>query len=164
VASPDIGGVKRAQLFRERLQQRLGREVELAFIEKRRAGGTAASGRIVGDVTGREVILLDDLCASGGTLIRGATVLREAGARAVHATFTHAPMAAGLAALAAADAISSLIFTDSAGAALQVPVLSGNRKLHVLEIAPLFAQALKRMSAGAPLAPVLESWPPTDSS
>jgi ribose-phosphate pyrophosphokinase len=164
VASPDVGGIKRVQIFRECLERRLGREVELAFIEKRRAGGTVSSGGIVGTVTDREVIVLDDLCASGGTLIRAAAALRAAGARAVQVAFTHAPLASGLAALVAADTIDQIVVTDSVGSVSYLNPSSAHPKVHILKIAPLFAQAVARMLSGAPVAPLLEAWPPSDSA
>jgi ribose-phosphate pyrophosphokinase len=163
VASPDVGGIKRAQVFRELLERRLGREVELAFIEKRRARGVVASGRVVGEVATREVIVLDDLCASGGTLIRAAGALREAGAHAVHVAFTHAPLARGLTALSAADGISQIVLTDSVGSALRVEPAQGAGRATVLSVAPLFGAAIARMTSGMPLAPLLESWPPADA-
>lgn len=88
MASPDVGGVKRAQIFRELLERRLGREIAFAFIEKRRAGHVVSSGRVVGEVADRVVVVLDDLCTSGGTLIRAAIVLhgcrRACGASRFH--------------------------------------------------------------------------------
>jgi ribose-phosphate pyrophosphokinase len=163
VASPDVGGIKRAQIFRELLERRLGLDVELSFIEKRRARGKVASGRVVGEVNGRDLIVLDDLCASGGTLIRAADALRDAGARAVHVAFTHAPLGRGIAALMAAKSISRIVLTDSAGAALPAEPQSGTGRVTVLPIAPLFGAAVARMTSGAPVAPLLERWPPADA-
>ena len=162
IASPDVGGIKRAQIFRELLERRLGREVEFAFIEKRRAGGAVSSGRIVGEVKGRDVVVLDDLCASGGTLIRAATALRGAGARTVQVAFTHAPYPAGLAALAGAAGIEQITLTDSVGPTLPVPLPAPAGRFHLLPIAPLLAQAVARMVGGVPLAPLLEYWPVVD--
>jgi ribose-phosphate pyrophosphokinase len=162
VASPDVGGIKRVQIFAELLERRLGREVELAFIEKRRARGMVASGRVIGEVRDCEVIVLDDLCASGGTLIRAATALREAGASAVQVAFTHAPLEQGLAALAAAPAISRIVCTDSVGPTPQGQASSAQDRLRVLGVAPLFAEAVRRMLTGEPLAPLLDGWPPAD--
>lgn len=159
VASPDVGGIKRAQIFRELLERRLGREVELAFIEKRRASGVVLSGRVVGEVNAREVLVLDDLCASGGTLIRAATALREAGARAVHVAFTHAPLRRGLEALTADENIAQVVLTDSVGPDL-CAFLSATTKATVLPVGPLLGEALGRMLTGVPLAPLLENWPP----
>src|SRR3984893_3924147 len=115
VASPDIGGIKRAQTFREMLERKTGREVELVFVEKRREGGVVSGGAIVGNASGRAVIVLDDLCASGATLRRAATALRAAGATSVHATVTHTPIETGLATLVAAEDIAQVVTTDSVG-------------------------------------------------
>jgi ribose-phosphate pyrophosphokinase len=155
VASPDVGGVKRAQIFREMLSKQLGREVELVFVEKRRAQGIVSGGTVVGAVEGRTIIVLDDLCASGQTLVRAATSLRAAGAAAVHVAFTHAPLARGVAAAAGCNDIGSIVTTDSAGQALAL-----SDRLTELHVAPLFAEAVSRMVAGAPLAPLLHRWPP----
>jgi ribose-phosphate pyrophosphokinase len=161
VASPDVGGIKRVQVFRELLARRLAKDIEVAFVEKRRTGGVVSGGTIVGDVAGRTVIVLDDLCATGGTLIRAATGLREAGAAAVLVAVTHAPLPAGLAALVAAPSISRLVITDSVGSALRVPPPSGGNSVTILPVAPLLGQAVTRMLSGVPLAPLLERWPPT---
>lgn len=155
VASPDVGGVKRAQIFRELLARQLERDVDLVFVEKRRAQGVVSGGTVVGAVAGRTVIVLDDLCASGQTLIRAATSLRAAGAAAVHVAFTHAPLARGLAALSGCEEIASVITTDSVGQAVE-----RSARLTELHVAPLFAEAVSRMIAGAPLAPLLHRWPP----
>jgi ribose-phosphate pyrophosphokinase len=96
VVSPDIGGVKRAQIFRELLESRLGREVDLAFFEKRRVNGNVSGDSLVGPVKDRTVIVIDDLCATGGTLIRAAEVCRRTGAAAVYAAVTHVPHASGI--------------------------------------------------------------------
>ncbi len=162
VASPDVGGIKRVQVFRELLQAQLEREIELVFIEKRRVGGVVSGGTVVGDVAGRSVIVLDDLCASGGTLIRAATALQAAGAASVHVAFTHAPLARGLTALAGAAAISEIVLTDSVGGAFET--VSGSDRLTVLSIAPLFGDAVARMLAGAPLVPLLQRWPPAGAA
>jgi ribose-phosphate pyrophosphokinase len=162
VASPDVGGVKRAQIFREFLERRLGREIDLVFIEKRRAGDVVSSGRVVGEVADRDVVVLDDLCASGGTLIRAAHALRGAGARTVQVACTHAPYAAGLAALAANPVLERIVLTDSVGSALQPQPASSADRLHILPVAPLLAQAVTRMSGGLPLAPLLDCWPVVD--
>jgi ribose-phosphate pyrophosphokinase len=161
VVSPDVGGVKRAQVLRELLAARIGREVELAFIEKRRAKGVVATGVLVGEVAGRTAIVLDDLCATGGTLVRAAEICRRAGALGVRAAVTHTPLAAGLEAVLAAEAISDLAVTDSVGIDFPAAHSAAARgKLVVLPIAPLIAQVVRRMITGQPVAPLLEHWPP----
>ncbi|HET9473273.1 MAG TPA: ribose-phosphate diphosphokinase [Steroidobacteraceae bacterium] len=164
VASPDVGGVKRAQLFREQLERRLARAVELVFIEKRRVADVVSGGLVVGDCSARTTIILDDLCASGGTLIRASAALRAAGAREVHAAFTHAPLPEGLSALAACGDLAQVVLTDSVGTPLaQLPAAVAHR-LTVLGIAPLFGAVISRLVAHRPLAPLLERFPPADAS
>jgi ribose-phosphate pyrophosphokinase len=161
VASPDVGGIKRVQVFRELLEARLGREVELAFIEKRRAAGVVSGGTLVGLPPGQPtVIVLDDLCATGGTLIRAAQVCRGAGAAAVHVAVTHLPLEPGVQALLANEAIASIVATDSVGNALQHPAPSpAHGKLVTLSVCPLFGLAVQRLLAGKALAPLLRQWP-----
>lgn len=155
IASPDIGGIKRAQLFCEQLGLQLASDVGLVFVEKRRAHGVVSGGAVAGDVAGRQVVLIDDLCATGGTLIRAAEALRAAGARTVRAVVTHVPLPAGLDAVLSAPSIGGVVTTDSVG---NVPALR-HPKLEVLSIGPLFGQAVARMLRGQPLTPLLQRWP-----
>lgn len=162
VASPDVGGIKRVQLFRELLEERLGREVELAFIEKRRAGDVVSGGTLVGMTSNHPtVIVLDDLCATGGTLIRAAAICRNAGAAAVHVAVTHVPLPSGLEALIGAADIAGIVTTDSVGIPVhrQGSSASATGKLTVLSVGPLLGQAVQRMLAGKPVAPLLRRWP-----
>lgn len=158
VGSPDVGGIKRAQVFRELLAARLQRPVELIFAEKRRASGVVSTGGLVGDPAGKHVILIDDLCATGGTLLRAAALCREAGAPAVHAAVTHAPLPTGIEKLLAAESITGIVTTDSVGrSSTRSP--EATRKRVILPIAPLLGQALRRMLDGRALAPLLTRWP-----
>ena len=70
VVSPDVGGVQRADAFAESLSRRIGRSVARAFMEKRRSEGVVSGERLVGDVSGHSVIIVDDLISSGGTIAR----------------------------------------------------------------------------------------------
>ena len=161
VVSPDVGGIKRAQIFRELLAARTGREVELAFVEKRRTKGVVATGVLAGEVVGRTVIVLDDLCATGGTLIRAAEACRQAGAPSVHAAVTHTPLPAGLAALLAAEAVAGIVVTDSV--AIDIPIERSSAapdRLVTLPVAPLIAETIRRILTREPVAPLLECWPP----
>jgi ribose-phosphate pyrophosphokinase len=159
VASPDIGGIKRAQTFRELLERRTGKEVELVFVEKRREGGVVSGGTIVGNASGRAVIVLDDLCASGSTLLRAASALRAAGAASVHAAVTHTPVEAGLAALLAAEDITQVIATDSVGCAPNINA-AHRGKMKLLSAGELLGCAIARMVSGDSLAPLADHWPP----
>jgi ribose-phosphate pyrophosphokinase len=160
VASPDIGGIKRAQLFRELLERRTGKDVELVFVEKRRDGEVLSGGTVVGNPEGRAAIVLDDLCSSGTTLIKAATALKAAGAASVHATVTHTPMEDGLALLAAADDIAQVVVTDSVGYAPGTASLGKRSKVNILPSGELLGYAMARMVSGEPLADLAEHWPP----
>jgi ribose-phosphate pyrophosphokinase len=145
VASPDPGGVKRAQLWRESLEQRLGQPVGFAMVDKRRSGGVVSSFDLVaGDVAGMAVLLLDDLIASGDTMRRAAAALRQAGAREVIALAAHGLFIAPAAEVLADAAISKVVVTDSVPP-FRLPAtgpVAG--KLQIVSVAPLFAQALRQ--------------------
>ena len=162
VASPDIGGVKRAQVFRELLEARVGRPIELVFLEKRRSSGVVSSGMLVGKVEGCRVIMLDDLCATGGTLVRGAQICKDAGATAVIAAVTHVPLSDGLHSLLGAHAIDSVLTTDSVGPDFHPASIASHPKLISLSAGMLFGAALRRMIDRQPVAPLLTQWPLTD--
>ena len=144
VASPDPGGVKRAQLWRESLEERLRRPVGFAMVDKRRSAGVVSSDRLVaGDVAGAGVLLLDDLIASGETMQRAAAALRAAGAREVSVFAAHG-LFVGAAASALADpAIARVVISDSVPP-LRLPADAAVRaKLQIVPAAPLFAQAIR---------------------
>lgn len=144
VASPDPGGVKRAQLWREALEARLAAPVGFAMVDKRRSAGVVSSERLVaGEVQGRTVLLLDDLIASGETMQRAAQALRGAGAREVLAFAAHG-LFVGHAAQALDDAaIARVVVTDSVPAfrlAADAPLRS---KLLVASSVTLLADAIR---------------------
>ncbi len=160
VVSPDVGGIKRAQLCREMLERRMGQEVELAFIEKRRALGKVSGGRVVGEVRDRQLIVLDDLSATGGTLIRAAEACRVCGARRISVAVTHIPAPSVLELLTRPEVIDEVLVTDSVLTNLSAgPDSTPGGKLVVLPVAPLLGCAIRRMCAATPLAPLLERWP-----
>jgi ribose-phosphate pyrophosphokinase len=147
VASPDIGGIKRAQLFRELLERRLGQAVELLFIEKRRTAGHLSGQKVVGQAEGRHVLLIDDLCATGETLMRAAAALHLAGALRVSAAVTHVADAAGLRALCADPHLTQVLVTDSAVTPEVESQDAARGKLRVIPCAPLFAPALAQIGS-----------------
>ncbi|WP_425261989.1 ribose-phosphate diphosphokinase [Rubrivivax sp. RP6-9] len=144
VVSPDIGGAKRAQLWREHLQARLGREIGFALVDKRRSAGVVSGGHLVaGDVAGATALLLDDLVASGETLLRAAQALRRAGAREVLAHAAHGLFIPPAAELLADAAIARLVVTDSVPPQRLPADGPVARKLQVVSAARLFAQAVR---------------------
>ncbi len=153
VASPDPGGVKRAQLWREALLAALGRGVGFAMVDKRRSDGVVSGGDLVaGDVAGATVFLIDDLIASGGTLRRAAQALRGAGARSVMAFAAHGLFVGAAADELADAAIDHLVVTDSVPPFRLAADAPLRAKLSIVSAAPLFARAI-RAHAMAPAAP-----------
>ena len=148
VVSPDSGGVKRADAFRETLAALVKAEIPLAFAEKHRSAGVVRGHTLVGEVSGRTAILVDDLISTGTTLVRAAARCRELGARAVHAVATHGILAGGAPALFATADLSSVTLTDS------VPIaqnLRREQRLYVIPVAPFLGEAIRRLHEGASL-------------
>lgn len=143
VASPDSGGVKRAQLWRESLEERLSIGVGFAFVDKRRSAGLVDTGLgVTGEVNGATVLLLDDLIATGETLKRAACALRRAGAREVVAFAAHGLFAGQAAEVLADPSISQLVVTDSVPPFRIAATGAVGRKLKIATAAPLFAKVI----------------------
>ena len=154
VVSPDAGGVKRADAFREALERRVGQPVGGAFLEKRRSEGVVSGDAVVGAVQDRVAIVIDDLIASGTTIVRAARACRERGARRVYGAATHGVFGSGADAALADPALERLVVTDT------IPPfrLTGpaRAKLDVLEAAPLVAEAIRRIHEDGSLEELLE--------
>lgn len=149
VVSPDIGGVKRAEAFREALEACIGRPVGRAFMEKSRSEGVVTGDTLVGDVRGRTVIILDDLISSGTTLNRAVAASSAQGAKRILAAASHGLFTAKASELFANPALEELIITDT------VPPCHldarARAKLRVVSIAPLVGEAIRRMHVGESL-------------
>lgn len=148
VASPDIGGVKRAQLFRESLARQLGREVGFAFLEKRRSGGVVSGDLLVGDVQDRTLVIYDDLIASGTTILRASQVARRSGAARVYVAAPHAAFLPEATQLFASPDIHSVLVSDSIALAPAFANVAAER-LRVCSVAPLIADMIRRLAAPA---------------
>lgn len=155
VASPDPGGVKRAQLFREMLESRLGRPVQSAFVEKRRSAGVVSGDRLVGEIKGATVLVVDDMISSGGTMLRAAEALLDQGAREVIALAGHGLFTGAAAEVLARPEIARWLVSDT------VPpfrLSSGlaEWRLEIVTAAPLFASAIRRLHEDGSLVELLE--------
>jgi ribose-phosphate pyrophosphokinase len=155
VVSPDAGGVKRAQLFRETLEGVIGRPAGAAFMEKRRSAGVVSGSQLVGDVEGTTAIVVDDLIASGGTMRRAAHALRDRGAGAVIAVAAHGLFVGDAAAALADPAVDRWLITDTVPPLRLDPALA-TRRLEVVSAAPLFAEAVARLHANGSLTDLLQ--------
>ncbi|MGE5240067.1 MAG: ribose-phosphate diphosphokinase [Bacteroidota bacterium] len=155
VVSPDIGGMKRAERFRQALGRALGREPAIAFLEKARAKGVMRTGRLVGDVAG-SAIIIDDLISTGGTLRNAAAACRASGATKVYAAATHGVFVGGAERLFSGTELDQVVVTDTIPPFRLEPDLDRN-KLVVLSAAPLFAEAIRRLHVGGSLVELLQT-------
>ena len=138
IVSPDVGGVVRARAVARRI------DADLAIIDKRRErAGVSEVMNIIGDVSGRRCVLVDDIVDSGGTLCNAAEALIEAGATSADAYITHGVLSGGAVARVTSSPLSSLVTTDSIQATAAVRVA---RNIRQLTIAPLLGEAIRRIS------------------
>ncbi len=137
VVSPDAGFAKKAAAFADRL------DAPIAIAAKTRAGHEERIERVrlIGEVAGRDAILVDDFTVSGGTLIEAAEELRRCGARSVIAAITHAVFAPGTAARLEASPIEHLLVTDT----VETQPEPLGARVEVVSVAPLFAEAIRRI-------------------
>lgn len=146
VVSPDSGGVKRAERFRRVLSAAIGKPVGAAFAEKYRSEGVVSGSALVGDIGGRDVIILDDLISTGGTIVRAAQACCSQGANRVYAAATHGLFAAGANDTLSDAVLDGIVITDTVLPHMQESgAIKG--KLTVLDSAGLFAEAIRRLHA-----------------
>lgn len=143
VMSPDIGGVKRAQRLRDCLIRTLAREVDFAFVEKRRASGVVSGGTLVGDVDGRVVIIYDDMIATGTTILRACQAARRAGAKSVHVAAAHAAFLPAAIHIFESQAADSVLVTDSIPLRSEFAKWLTTGALRVCSVAPLVARTIQ---------------------
>ncbi len=141
IVSPDVGGVVRARALATRLN------VDLAIIDKRRErAGVSEVMNVIGDVRGRDCILVDDIVDSGGTLANAADALIGEGAKSVSVYITHGVLSGGAVARMAASPIEMTVITDSIAA---TEAVRASPQMRQLTIAPLLAEAMKSISLEA---------------
>ncbi len=138
IVSPDVGGVVRARALARRL------DADLAIIDKRRPqAGVSEVMNIIGDVSDRHCIMVDDIVDSGGTLCNAAKALMDAGALSVDAYVTHGVLSGGAVSRVASSPLTSLVTTDSIQATEAFRVAKNIRQLSV---APLLGEAILRIN------------------
>ncbi len=134
MAAPDAGGTKRANTYAKKL------DVGLAICHKsRKKANEVAEMTVIGDVTGKDVILIDDMCDTAGTLTKAADLFMEKGALSVRAFCTHAVLSGPAYERIENSRLTELIVTDT------IPLKQQSSKIRVLTVADLFADVIKRL-------------------
>jgi ribose-phosphate pyrophosphokinase len=141
IISPDAGGVGRARWFAKRMNASLG------IIDKRRpAPNIAKVIHVIGDVEGRDVIILDDMVDTGGTLVQSVEALIKKGANRIFAASTHPVLSGNAAEKINESELEKLVVTNT------IPIELKNRgssKIIILSVAELFGEAIRRIHKGA---------------
>ncbi len=134
IASPDIGGVARARYFADRLG------LDMVIVDKRREKANVSEVmNIIGDVAGKDVILVDDMIDTAGTIVKAAEVLKKRGATSVIAFATHPVLSGPAYERIESGALDELIVTNT------VPLKKESKKIQVLSVAPLFGEVIRRV-------------------
>ncbi len=140
VISPDVGGVVRARA----LAKQLG--CDLAIIDKRRpAAGVSEVMHVIGEIEGRNCVIMDDMIDTAGTLVKAAEVLKERGAKSVYAYCTHPVFSGPAVERIAASQIDEVVITNT------IPLSDAAKacpKIRQLSVAFLFAESIRRISDG----------------
>jgi len=147
--SPDVGGVGRARELAKRLN------LDLAIVDKRRsAPGEIAEMNVIGDVSGRICLIVDDMCDTAGTLCKAAQTLIDAGAIEVHAYISHGVLSGPAVERIAKSALKSLVITDSIEATSKVKAV---KNIRIIPTAPIFAQAILNIGYGRSVSSLFET-------
>ena len=143
IVSPDAGGVERAKLFIENLG-RLGVEARMAIISKHRSKpGVVNSMNLIGDVEGADVIIVDDLCDTAGTLVQAAQLLKDHGARHVFAAITHPVFSGPALERIRSSVIDELVISNTIPLSKDAP-----NNIRCVSVAPLLAETIRRIHVG----------------
>jgi len=136
IISPDVGGIKMARAYAKKF------EAPLAIVDKRRISGEETEAmNILGEIKGKNLIIVDDLVATASSLVEAAAALKKQGGKEIYAAITH-PILSGPAIKRINDSCIKRLFVTNT-----IPVENGKRheKIEVLSIAPLLAEAIKRI-------------------
>lgn len=134
VAAPDAGGAKRANSYAKNLNCGL-----VLCHKNRKKANEIAEMTVIGDVVGKDVVIIDDMCDTAGTLTTAADLLMEKGAKSVRAFTTHAVLSGPAFERIAASKLTELIVTDT------IPLQKHSDKIRVVSVADLFADVIKRL-------------------
>ncbi len=133
-ASPDMGGSKRASVYAKTLNNGF-----VVCYKHRNKPNEIGEMRLIGEVEGKHVILLDDIIDTGTTICKAADIIKEAGAKSVRAMITHPVLSGNAIEKVENSALEELVVTDT------IPLKRASSKIHVLSCAWLFAEAIRRV-------------------
>ncbi len=147
VVSPDLGSVTRTRKLAERLH------APMAIIDKRRPKANVSEiMNIIGEIKGKTCILIDDMIDTGGTISNGASALMDLGAKEVYAACTHGVLSGPAIDRINQSPIKELVMLDT----IAWPNRDDLEKFRALSVAPLFAEAIKRISEDVPLSKLFD--------
>lgn len=155
VVSPDAGGVKRAERFRQILVARLDRPVGSAFLEKQRSAGQVWGDAVVGDVQGAVAVVVDDLISTGTTIARTVRACRARGAETVWAAATHGLFVGQAGEILDDPGLAQVAVTNTVPPFRLGEGALGDR-LHVLDVAPLLGEAIQRLHTDGSMVELLQ--------
>jgi ribose-phosphate pyrophosphokinase len=136
VVSPDVGGIKMARSYAKRFK------TPLAIVDKRRISTEDTEVmNILGEVKGKNVIIVDDLVATAGSITEAASALKKAGAKDIYVTVTHPVFSGNALGRIASSPIKKIFVTNT----IPLDKTKKHEKIKVLSIAPLLAEAIKRI-------------------
>jgi ribose-phosphate pyrophosphokinase len=140
VVSPDVGGVVRARALAKQLGS------DLAIIDKRRAAANVSEVmHVIGDIEGRNCVIMDDMIDTAGTLVKAAEVLKERGANRVYAYCTHPVFSGPAIERIAASQLDEVVITNTIALS---KAAQASKKIRQLSVAFLFAETIRRISDG----------------
>lgn len=154
--SPDVGGVKRTEDFRQAFSAALGRPVQSAFLEKYRSAGVVSGEAVIGDVDGKVAIIIDDLISSGTTMVRAAEACRARGAAAVYGAASHGVFGSKATETLSNPALEKIVVTNTIPP-FRLDARLVDDKLIVLDASSLFAEAIRRIHSGGSIVELLET-------
>ncbi|MGQ3684911.1 MAG: ribose-phosphate diphosphokinase [Candidatus Loosdrechtia sp.] len=138
VVTPDVGGIKLARNYSKKLG------IKMAIVDKRRVGPEETQvGFIIGDVADKDIIIIDDLIATGGSIVQAVTVLKEKGAKNIYVGATHPVFCGAAVERLCAAPIKEIIVTDTIP--LNKEIRGGNAKIKVLSVSELLGEAIMRI-------------------
>jgi ribose-phosphate pyrophosphokinase len=155
VVSPDLGGGKRSEEVRERLEAVLGRPVETGFMEKHRSQGVVTGELFAGEVRDRTAVIVDDLISSGTTMARCARACHERGAKRIFLAATHGLFTAQASKALGEPFITGVLVTDTVSQRMgsnSVP------KLTVLSVDEFLGEAILRLHSGGSITEMLDEY------